>query len=775
MKSPTDQLEKPAEPPPQESRRAALHPELRLLELAERNPSPGGRELLREIIERGPHLAPHEPAPARDLASVLRLRSLDDSDYRTPVEQASQLHQASPTLRELYERGATVKGETLILPAEAHELAEERAQPFLTTLAYAQQKLADPEPAKEFHALARTISGTRADARTELTVFKIYYDRLGRDERGERIAKGDAESQQKAIVRTLAEMRELAREMAQLETRESVEIEQRQDGNERAESHASGILNVAARTVDLRAEALRWPAGLSAETKERLLTKTLPELDYRLERGVPRTELLRAIDRSMQRPDAEVSQLQRTEIGGFLKQYLDERLREPETRAAHTSAAFRQARAAFQQAKTVTDVSRAAEDFWHTQRDRAKAQWLHLADPANHPPPPIKPLEVRERNLLFYGRAPAHYTSEMRELRIHYGLTQAERAARVTQLREGSLAASPPLTQLLDELVTRRTVKAVSHFQASLLNEQVAQPNRLNLYQLEQRLPPYERAYLFELTQQRKQELQIQLVRPPATVQEISPTRGAGELPRASESFREYLAHLGRIERQLLNAALDERAPAQTRQERLTITAARERLPEPIAQQIRFQASQLAWQELTPREALDRNPSPAAARVRETIAFLQEELQSRARLAQAARDELLVPSSLSLENQTTRASRAPSQIPAAKVPSVVSQEATKLSAIETARLAALEHYAVETREAFYGGFELLDQQRAALAQERSAEAPLRETSAHISRETNQPWQFDRLRDVLVIGRTGTDFPYEREAAHLTQIAPELER
>ena len=730
------------------------------MELAERNPSLGGRELLREIIERGSPPALHEPPLPRDLVAALRPKSLDDADYRTSAEQAAQLQRESPALRDLYERGAVVKGATLIVPTEAHELSEDRAQPFLTTFAYAQQKLTDPQQAKEFYELARTISGTTADSRTELTVFKIYYDRLARDEQGRRLEKQDAEGQRNAVTRTLTEMRELAREMASLETRESVEIE---PVPEREFAPGVSAVNVAARILDLRVESLRWPAELSGETKARLLTKTLPELDYRLERGVPRIELFRAIDRSMARPDGEVSQEQRTEISGFLKQYLDERLRYPETRALHTSPAFRQAREAFLLAKTPAGVSRAAADFYRTNRERAEAQRLHLAEPAQHPPPAIKPLDARERNLLFYGRAPEHYTSEMRELRIAYGLTQTERAERVAQLRAGSLAASPPLQQLLDELATRRTVKAVNHFQASLINEQVAQPNRLNLYLLEQRLPPYERAYLFEQTQQRKQELQIQMVRPLAAVREAPPTRAVGEPPRGSESFREYLAHLGRIERQLLNAALAERETAQTRQELLTITAARERLPEPIAQQIRFQASQLAWAALLPRADLERDPSPAAARVSATLTLLQEELQPRARLAQAARTEAQA--------------------------SALERDSSSQSVVATARLAALEQYVSETREAFYQGFELLNQQRLAWEQERreappsrgveiarSSEHPPKPDSARsVVSEPTQLWHFDRLHDVLVFGRPGNDSAHTREAVHSIQIAHELER
>ena len=731
-----------------EYRQAVLHPDVRLMELAEHNPSLGGRELLREIIERGSHLEPHEPSSSRDLAAALRPRSLDDSDYRTPAEQAEQLHQASPLLRDLYERGATLKGDTLVIPAEAHELTEDRDTPFITTLEYAQRKLADREQAKEFYELARTISGEAADARTQLTVFKIYYDRLSRDERGQRLETTQLDERTQVATRTLHEMRALAAEMAQLETRESVEaaLFQEQASAEHENAPSLSAVNLAARKIDLRVEALRFPAGLSYETKERLLTKTLPDLDHRLEHGVPRTELFRAIDRRMARPDAEVSREKLTEIGGFLKAYLDERLRDPETRALHTSLVFRAARAAIVNAATPEELGRAAEDFLRVNRQRSEALRLHLADADNHPPLARKPLDARERNLFFYGRAPEHHTAEMRELRIYYGLTKAERAERVAQLREGVLEPSPPLKQLLDELATRRTTKAISHFQASLLNEQMNYASRENLYRFGQSLPPHERTFLYELSEQRKQSLSRALLaeREPITAVEketLSTTeRSFGVVPRESASFREYLAAMGQLERQLLNeearrqGRVTNSPPAE-----LTITEARTLLPEQTRKEIRLRASKLAWESLAPEEVFERDPSPEAMRISETIATLQEQLQERARTAQTVREGFVLAPSPKTDLRFSPASR----------PIVGSQ-----------KLTALESYAAQTREALYRGFELLDEQRATFALQRADERgaeTVREPSAPFSTstqtrsdsvETNQEWHYDSLRDVL---------------------------
>jgi len=303
----------------------------RLLEAARRNPSIAGRELVQEIILRGPAPEPDERPEAPDVRIALRTLGLDDPDYRTQPEQADWLGKHSQELRDLYERGAEVKGDVLIIPAEVHELPEDRDQPFITSLSYAHQQIQNPDQASEFHTLARTIAGETADARTEIEVFRYYYDRIRPHEAG-RALSGDRAERAEALNRTLDEMRLLAREMSGLETRESIEIArpvisfeetreaEREGGIETSErgifhdeGHesvadfhhpeiarldeesvgsegreaelAAGSFNIAARKVSLRDESLRLPPGLSFEVKERLVTGALPAIDRLLESG----------------------------------------------------------------------------------------------------------------------------------------------------------------------------------------------------------------------------------------------------------------------------------------------------------------------------------------------------------------------------------------------------------------------------------------------------------------------------------------------------------
>src|SRR5262245_25125715 len=103
------------------------------------------------IVEPGERIK-----PAGDIKTALRNRSLDDSDYQTQIEQAGELSKHSKLLRDLYERGADVKGETLIIPAEEFEVPGEQDHIRVISISHAFGKFRnDPKTAVEFHSLAR--------------------------------------------------------------------------------------------------------------------------------------------------------------------------------------------------------------------------------------------------------------------------------------------------------------------------------------------------------------------------------------------------------------------------------------------------------------------------------------------------------------------------------------------------------------------------------------------------------------------------------------------
>lgn len=677
----------------------------RLLELTDRNPSLGGRELVREIIERDS--IPDEygrPHPG-NIHAALRSARLDDPDYRTPVEQADWIGRESKLMRDLYEHGVKIKGDVLIIPAEEHELNNDRETPFITTLSYALGKIKNAEKAIEFHALAKKISGETADARTEIVVFKTYFDRITRDERGNPIKEGD---RTRILSQTLSEMWKIAAEVEKLETRESIEPDRTEallwETDERS-------FNESSRKVRLNEETLRFPSGLTQDAKERLITTSIPEIDRRLEDGMTRVMLHAAIDgganRRLNEDGQELTEDERSErfeIGVFLKRYIDERLRDPETRELNSSPEFRQARMDVFSAKTPEALSRISESFLRSNKQRSDAFRAHLADPIHYPIPAQAPLNAQQRNLLFYGRSPAHFSPEMRDLRIAYGLSRTERAEHAEKLRQGLLTPSPPLEKLLEEFESRQTVKAINHFQANLLTPQMRKAGNQNLNQYYERIPPHERKYLYELTENRKQALLTSGARdhPPKTT-DRSPGRALGASPTENRTLREYLASMGEIERRLLNTEVGRSGNAVINRDDpkgLTITEARSFLPESRGREIRTQARTLAWERIFPTEIIDRNPSPEILGIQESIDHVREYLQEKARIAQTARNEFLAEKS-QFHNNRPNGSDA----------RLTSSMIDRLSPEDARQFEALDHYASQMRETVYREFEKIDLQR----------------------------------------------------------------
>src|SRR5215467_12190350 len=95
----------------------------------------------------------------------------------------------------------------------------------------------------------------------------------------------------------------------------------------------------------------------------------------------------------------------------------------------------------------------------------------------------------------------------MRELRHSWGLTRDERAEYVRALGEERRSPSPALDKLLAELETRTSRRAISHYRASILNEEMRNPGKLDLRAQYERLPAYERDYLYKKIEERAEAL----------------------------------------------------------------------------------------------------------------------------------------------------------------------------------------------------------------------------------------------------------------------------
>lgn len=833
----------------------------RLLAAASRNPSRAGRELLIEILARGPEPEETERPLATDMRAALTSRALDDPDYRTAAEQADWLGRESQQMRDLYERGAVIKGETLIIPAEGHELREDAEQPFITTIAYSQQLIRAPEKAAEFHALGRAIAGEMTDARGEIETFRFYHDRLGRDERGRRLGREQTAQREAAVERTLHEMRAVATAMRELETQHSLEVlrsvvsldqprdVEREDEFQgldgatidhqaRISSHGQTHLideregesffngmNVSARKVRLREEHLRLPAGLSYEAKERLVVHTLPAIDRKLESGTSRQLIFAAVDGHQRKLDETQHTDRRPsaewlKISVFIKAYTDERLNDSETRALNRSIEFRAAHNRLNAARTPKELSLFAEGFLRENAALSRASQKHQADPEHNPPPVKTPLDARARHLLFFGRSPTHFTPEMRQLKYDWGLSREERAARTFLLREKQLEPSPPLKAMLHELESRSSVKAVAHYQASILNERVENPGRLNLRSLRESLVPHERDYLFERIQSRK--LALARVSAPAHTNEEQPKvrsqqasagRTFGQIPVTSGTYRNYMASMGAIEYQFLGEAVRRRHEIASRGGKtgavLSITEARALLPQQERTELRLRARKLAWEAVIPLEVFARNPSSTAMRLSDAVAHTQEQLQEKARVAHAAREQFIqeqvTPAEKRLREDQARnayqnafmnkvqewkreaAERGDStNIVVATKAKEAHWSATKaatesrsrplfaspeeqeqftrrvlaqLAPTEARKLAELDHYAARTREEVYRSFETIDAlqheletaraQTRTLREGREAESPTEMRWMYVA--SNKEWHFESLRQVLGAG------------------------
>jgi hypothetical protein len=791
-------------------------------EFAARNPSLAGRELTMDLIERGPQREPAErPAPTEDIREALKNSGIDDSDYRTREEQADWLARHSQDLRDLYEHGADIKGDTLIIPAEEHEISDERDGIRVIGIAHAYAKIQDPNLAAEFHSLARSIAGETADPGTEIKVFQHYYEQIEKDEAGRPLKPYEKEYQQKkadSLDRALGEMRLLAGEMAKLETKESIEIasslptlvsleeldndrgklinpeeesvsvredpfyeaeEYRDDStsneyefssveaySERAAEGEAWKYSTAAHKINLNVERLRFPEGLSYETREWLIRAKLPELDRKVEDGhslsdikddagrvvakgllsqidslahPEREEILRRLSELIHSPGEklqfriatadEQSEARRTllelsldakrrlesksnllggperdllaraetlaqglqaslakdapnqsfghpedtelyvslgggrsavrlpvrniqiydaiqkmadaarlpfatwhgkegvplingfpereydarvKIAGFLKNYLSERLNDPETRLLHSNENFRAAHRAIEQAHTPEELNQISYEFTRNQQED-------------------RTLGERARKILFHGRTPAHYTPEMIELRQTWGLPREEREQ---ALRDGKLPPSPALTEILTELDSRQSVQAIRQFQASLLNppERMNNPGKSPLYQMHKQLLGHEQDYVFHLSHDKIQNLAGRS----QPVQEHSEKRAFGAAPRDG-SYKEYIASVVEIRQGLLDQTISR---LEERHGQSLSSDARARIAQENQLKFLARAGDLALERLIPPEALGPHLGETALHIRDAIAHVKHDLQPQMLLAIRISNEL---------------------------------------------------------------------------------------------------------------------------------------
>jgi MobL relaxases len=364
----------------------------------------------------------------------------------------------------------------------------------------------------------------------------------------------------------------------------------------------------------------------------------------------------------------------RLKIAGFLKGYVRERMGEPETRLTHDKEIFRNPRKTLDGVRTPEDLNRVAYAFMSRIEQQGS------------------PISQQERELLFIARPPAHYTPEMIELRQTWSLPREERRQ---ALREGKFPQSPAYKAIRGDLDRRRDVESVRQFQAALLNppEEMANPSRLPLYSMHQRLLSHEKDDIYLLAEKAKRELPSR-VRPAHLDSKTRAQEGGrafGAVPHGSKSYQEYIAALGEIGRRLTDEALSWRGDGQN-------------LSREEQADLRLRARNLAWGQLVPAEVLDPQPGETAMRLSDTIARLHQEVQPRAALATRVLEEF---SSKNIDGY--------------KDGRVPKKALDKLEPHVKEKYRQLNDYAQRTREELYRGFEMIDGLRAEIERARAEE------------------------------------------------------
>jgi len=267
-------------------------------------------------------------------------------ENHTRAEHASYLNTVNQGARDLFEHGASVYGETLVVPREANGTPDRANQIRLGSLTHAAREFAPligDEQAKvkaaEFVELGRQIAGRTADGDTRLVTFRAFYQDIKRDEHG-RVRTRDEQAAQIAPV--LERMRVLAAAMREqewrvephefvsledwergLEARQrdtehetygrltfrldeilNVDSDDEREERERVESRKRedeyAIIGGASSQIEYERISLnhlppRLPERLTTEDEERLRYEVIPRLDRLIESGVRPQEIMRGL------------------------------------------------------------------------------------------------------------------------------------------------------------------------------------------------------------------------------------------------------------------------------------------------------------------------------------------------------------------------------------------------------------------------------------------------------------------------------------------------
>lgn len=520
------------------------------------------REKAHGILERPSSGFRSNPRTARAINEILSvgksdliLAKLEDTEGRNRSEHASHLNGHSQWVRDLYERGATVKRGVIISPKETPSSSPPLA---VATNEYAVKSLSAVVGESRAKGLApriveygQKIAGSSADRETRIKVFSWIYEALeGRREllkADERVP--DVETKEERFERTLNEIVSVAEEMSRLEPsdrsvsdEQAIELEDlgkkpsiddssQEHAYEHAiapEEHASLMESdhIVDRTqeferVELEDTALSHLAGdMSKKELDRWIDVRLPVLDEFLESGTPVDEILMPFRNNLYHATGEGSAEKQSAIDDlrFASAYIEHQLKQPESRLRHFNTRYRNYAVMLETATSRDEVMEAASKI-RLENAKVGSQWKTLpkAERAKTPPP----LTAKEMQFLFTETSPRHYTSEMTVAKLSYMSVGSDTKTRTEALMRGEISPSPEAAQLIESLESRLerrqlkdSVSATKHFLQSLKtpNSELRYKNEFDHSEIYRKLPPAERDFVYQSAVLQKQNLETRLI-----------------------------------------------------------------------------------------------------------------------------------------------------------------------------------------------------------------------------------------------------------------------
>lgn len=479
--------------------------------------------------------------------SDMLLARIDQADGRSRYEHASYLNQHSQFARDLYERGATVSGNAVIVPKEKLSIA---AGLNIATNQYAVKKLEHIigdrtkalELAPQIVEYGRKIAGSDADRETQLKVFNWIYQSLeGKAEFLESSNRTfSEESRQERFERTMLDIANLANELGQLEPSyhlvlldtvferdddhakdENHELLRDEDGSlARDPSEATNASHVEFERFEIgNLELAHMASEMSHNERKHWFSVKLPAIDKELEDGKPVSEILEAYGGAIYATAIHEPSRKHEAVDDlrFASAYIENQLKHPDSRLRHFNARYREYAAMLDRATTRQEVIEAAS-FIRKDNAQIGLRWKELSDQERSET--AIAVSVKELQFLFTESSPLHYSSEMTAAKMSYSHFGKSREEKTQALFDGKIRLSTEGQQLLHSLEARlersdlrHSLAATKHFLSSLStpSNDLRNPNEFDHAKTYQNLPPYEKDFIFGKAMQQRDLLETRV------------------------------------------------------------------------------------------------------------------------------------------------------------------------------------------------------------------------------------------------------------------------